>query len=80
MFSAELEPHTQNLVPHRSMVEHFVPMELSDLLDSDMLEYCKHMTDANTSEGDQSLDELMLAAYDSICEPWQQHPPTNMGA
>ena len=23
MFSAELEPHTQNLVPRRSMVEHF---------------------------------------------------------
>ena len=23
MFSAELEPHTQNLVPHRCMVEHF---------------------------------------------------------
>ena len=40
-------------------------MELSDLLDSDTLEY---MTDASTSE------ELMLAAYDSICEPWQ-HPP-----
>ena len=36
-------------------------MELSDLLDSDTLEY---MTDASTSE------ELMLAAYDSICEPW----------
>ena len=50
-------------------------MELSDLLDSDTLEYCKHTTDANTSEGDQSLDELLLAA----CEPWQQHPPTNTG-
>ena len=59
---------TQNLVPRRSMVEHFeregscaCSMELSDLLDSDTL----YMTDANTSEGDQSLDELMLAAYDS---------------
>ena len=38
MFSAELEPHTQNLVPRHSMVEHFereggcaFSMELSDL-------------------------------------------------
>ena len=58
------------------MVEHFereggcaCSMELSDLLDSDTLEYCKHMTDANTSEGDQSFDKLMFAVYDSICEP-----------
>ena len=27
------------------------------------------MTDENTSEGDQSLDNLLLAAYDSISEP-----------
>ena len=44
-------------------------MELSDLLDSDTLECCEHMTDENTSEGDQSLDNLLLAAYDSISEP-----------
>ena len=59
------------------MVEHFenigegdcaCSMELSDLLDSDTLECCEHMTDKNTSEGDQSLDNLLLAAYDSISE------------
>ena len=44
-------------------------MELSDLLDSDTLECCEHMTDENTSEGDQSLDNLLLAAYNSISEP-----------
>ena len=44
-------------------------LELSDLLDSDTLECCEHMTDENTSEGDQSLDNLLLAAYDSISEP-----------
>ena len=44
-------------------------MELSDLLDSDTLECCEHMTDENTSKGDQSLDNLLLAAYDSISEP-----------
>ena len=44
-------------------------MELNDLLGSDTLECCEHMTDENTSEGDQSLDNLLLAAYDSISEP-----------
>ena len=68
------------------MVEHFereggcaCSMELSDLLDSDTLECCKHMTDAHTSAGDQSLDELMLAAYDSICEPLAATPADEHG-
>ena len=38
-------------------------MELSDLLDSDTLECCEHMTDENTES------RLLLAAYDSISEP-----------
>ena len=54
-------------------------MELSDLLDSDTLECCEHMTDENTSEGDQSLDYCLLhtTAYRS---PWKQHSATNTGA
>ena len=46
-------------------------MELSDLLDSDVIEYCISQTADTTSETDRdrSLDELMLAAYDSLCEP-----------
>ena len=71
-------------MPRHSTVEHFereggcaCTMELSNLLDSDTLEYC--MTDANTSEGDQSLDELMLAAYDSICETLAATPADEHG-
>ena len=41
MFSAELEPHTQNLVPRRSIRRLCLTIELSDLLDSDTLEYCR---------------------------------------
>ena len=54
-------------------------MELSDLLDSDTLECCEHMTDENTSEGDPSLDYCLLhtTAYRS---PWKQHSATNTGA
>ena len=91
MFSAELEraPHKQNLVSRRFHGRTFwkyigegdcaCSMELSDLLDSDTLECCEHMTDENTSEGDPSLDYCLLhtTAYRS---PWKQHSATNTGA
>ena len=79
MFSTEIQPHTKPCAAS----EHFereggcaYSIELSNLLDRNTLE---HMTDANTSEGDQSLDELMLAAYDSICEPLAATPANEHG-
>ena len=73
------------------MVEHFesiegdcaCSMELSDLLDSDTLECCEHMTDENTSEGDQSLDNMAtycLLHTTAYWSPWKQHSATNTGA
>ena len=78
MFSAELEraPHKQNLVSrrfHGRTFEKYIgegdcacSMELNDLLGSNTLECCEHMTDENTSEGDQSLNNLLhTTAYRS---------------
>ena len=54
-------------------------MELSDLLDSDALAYCNSQTANSTLDTDgvsydHSLDKLLLAAYEGLCEPPRTTP------
>ena len=51
-------------------------MELSDLLDSDTLECCEHMTERGT----RVLTTYCLLHTTAYRSPWKQHSATNTGA